>query len=92
MSKKYCHGAGNKKILEGKGKSKNFITTALVAIAAIGIFFSVFALSERKSDGVSQLAQGFGNDVVMIPLSQLNNGNAHFYSYPMGGKKLIFLS
>ncbi len=81
MSKKYCRGGGN--------KINNVIKTTLVSLAALGIFVLVFALSEKNSDGGSGLVQG-SNNVVTIPLAQLNNGKAHFFRYSSGERDIKF--
>ncbi len=81
MSKKYCRGGGN--------KINNVIKTTLVSLAALGIFVLVFALSEINSDGGSGLVQG-SNNVVTIPLAQLNNGKAHFFRYSSGERDIKF--
>jgi uncharacterized membrane protein len=81
MSKKCCRGGGN--------KINNVIKTTLVGLAALGIFVLVFALSEKNSDGGSGLVQG-SNNVVTIPLAQLNNGKAHFFRYSSGERDIKF--
>ena len=81
MSKKYCRGGGN--------KINNVIKTTIVSLAALGIFVLVFALSEKNSDGGSGLVQG-SNNVVTIPLAQLNNGKAHFFRYSSGERDIKF--
>lgn len=71
-----------------KKRSPLPIVLAAVAVAVVVIVGAFLLTSGGKSPGFAQ-AQAVG-DTVKIPLAQVSDGKAHFYSYDSGGTKVNY--
>lgn len=70
-------------------KRSSLLIIVVAAAAAVATVASVFMLTRGGGDADFALAQTV-QDKIAIPLSQVSDGQAHFYTYESGGTKVNY--
>jgi len=82
-------GKSRENILRGGISLKMTLTVLIFSAIVVGIVVSAFAFGGKNSFEPSQAVKATGG-VVKIPLSQVNDGAAHFFYYTARGRDIRF--
>jgi uncharacterized membrane protein len=84
---KFQHGKSKRDVVTGNRRSKKRTVLMTAGVLIAGMLVMIFVLGRKPADGDSEMLRASG-DVVRIPVSQVNEGRAHFFHYKAGGKDI----